>query len=152
MILHALVSAGHFIAGFTLVASLAAEWVMLRGRVDAQAMDRLLRADLIYGLSALGILAFGLCRVFFFEKPVVYYLYSVPFWAKLALFAIIGLLSITPTFAFFRARNEARNDGNYVMPVEEVLMLRRRVALELILMVPLVVAASLMAKGAGWIG
>lgn len=122
---------------------------MLRGRVDGPVIERLLRADLIYGLSAIAVLAFGLCRVFFFDKPVVYYLHSVPFWAKLALFAIIGLLSITPTFAFFRARTAVRGDSNYVILADTVSMLQRRVALELLLIVALLVCASLMAKGVG---
>lgn len=150
--LHALIAAAHFIAAFALVAALVAEWVMLRGRVDAAAIEHLLRADLIYGLSALAVFAFGLCRVFFFDKPAVYYLYSVPFWVKLVLFAMVGLLSIAPTFAFFRARNVARVDSNYVMPSNDVAMLRRRVTLELVLLLALVISASLMAKGVGLIG
>ena len=149
MILHALVSAAHFIAAFALVAALVAEWAMLRGSVDGPVIERLLRADLIYGLSAIAVLAFGLCRVFFFDKPVTYYLHSVPFWVKLALFAIIGLLSIMPTFAFFRARTAVRGDSNYTIPADMVSMLRRRVAVELCLLVALVISASLMAKGVG---
>lgn len=149
MILHALIAACHFIAAFTLVAALVAEWVMLRGRVDAAVIARLLRADLVYGLSAMGVLVFGLCRVFFFDKPAAYYLHSLPFWIKLALFAGVGLLSISPTLAFFRARNVTRMDTTYVMSSDEVMMLRRRVASELALLVILVVCASLMAKGVG---
>lgn len=152
MILHALVSAGHFIAAFVLVAALVAEWSMLRGRVDGPVIERLLRADLMYGLSAIAVLALGLCRVFFFDKPVVYYLHSVPFWIKLVLFAIVGLLSIAPTFAFFRARSALRADANYAMPAEDVEMLRRRVSLELSLLAVLVLLASLMAKGVGVLG
>lgn len=152
MILPALLAAGHFIAAFALVAALAAECSLLRGRVDAAVIERLLRADSIYGLSALAVLAFGLCRVMFFDKPVAYYLHSLPFWTKLALFALIGLLSIAPTRAFFRARKAVRIDAAYQMPAEEVAMLRRRVALELGLLVALVLCASLMAKAVGLLG
>lgn len=149
MILHALVSVGHFIAAFALVAALVAEWTMLRGRVDGAVIERLLRADLIYGLSAITVLAFGLCRVFFFDKPAAYYLHSVPFWAKLVLFAVIGLLSIAPTLALFRARRAARVDVNYVMAASEMEMLGRRVSIELMLLALVLLAASLTAKGVG---
>ncbi len=148
----AMIAAGHFIAAFVLAGALVAEWMLLRGRVDGPVIERLLRADLVYGLSAIAVLALGLCRVFFFEKPIAFYLYSVPFWAKLALFAIIGLLSITPTFAFFRARHAARIDAGYVIAPDQAAMLRRRVALEMALLLVMLPVASMMAKGIGWIG
>ncbi len=152
MIPNALIAACHFIAAFTLAGALVAESMLLRGRVDGPVIERLLRTDLIYGLSAIAVLAFGLCRAFFFEKPVVFYLYSAPFWVKLGLFAIIGLLSIAPTLAFFRARNAARIDPDYGMAPNQVAKLRHRVALELALLLAMLPAASLMAKGIGWLG
>ena len=152
MIPAALVAAAHFIAAFVLVSALAAEWMLLRGRVDGPVIERLLRADLVYGLAAVAVLGFGLCRVFFFDKPVDYYLHSAPFWVKLVLFTLTGLLSITPTFAFCRARSAARLDAGYALPADEVSMLRRRVALELALLMLLVLSASLMARGVGMIG
>lgn len=145
----AVAAAGHFIAVFALVAALALEWAWLRGRVDRIALERLARADALYGLSALAVIGFGLLRVFVLEKPAAYYAHAVPFWLKLALFAAIGLLSIGPTLALLRARKTARADAGFVMPAAQVDALRRRVALELGLLVPLIVCASLMAKGVG---
>ena len=88
----AVAAAGHFIAAFALVAALAMEWAWLHGRVDRIALERLARADALYGLSALAVIGFGLLRVFVLEKPAAYYAHAVPFWLKLALFAAIGLL------------------------------------------------------------
>ncbi len=149
MTLAALVAAGHFVSAFALVAALALEWAWLCGRVDPIAIERLARADALYGLSALAVIGFGLLRVFAFEKPPAYYAHAAPFWLKLALFAAIGLLSIGPTLALLKARKAARVDAGFVMPSTQVAALRRRVALELVLLLPLIVCASLLAKGVG---
>jgi hypothetical protein len=54
------------------------------------------------------LLVVGLLRMFLFEKGGVYYLHSGPFLTKLALFALLGLLSIGPTRRFLAMRGALR--------------------------------------------
>jgi putative membrane protein len=59
--------------------------------------------DGTYGGSAAVVLATGIWRMFL-EKGVGYYLHDVAFHILVALFVIIGLLSIYPTVIFIRWR------------------------------------------------
>lgn len=152
MTMNAFMAIGHFLAVFFLIAALAMEWAWLRGRVDAASIRRLLRADALYGLSALAVLIFGLMRVMGFEKSPDYYQHALPFWIKLGLFGLIALLSIKPTVAIINAWRVTRINPGFVIESGQVDGLRRHVALELSLLPPLFVAASLMAKGVGYFG
>ncbi len=52
------------------------------------------------GASAGLLLVVGLLRVFYFEKGAAFYFGNAFFLAKLALFVVVGLLSIYPTREF----------------------------------------------------
>src|SRR5262245_45613664 len=90
----------HHLAAFTLVATLAIEFVLIRGALTFDCARRLRLTDLIYGVSAGILLVVGFLRVFYFEKGASYYFHSTPFIAKISLFVIVGLLSIYPTIEF----------------------------------------------------
>lgn len=91
----------HHVAAFALVAALAIEFVLIRSELTVRNARTILLTDAAIGAAAGVILGVGFLRVFFFEKGAAYYFHSVPFIAKLSLFAIIGLLSIYPTRQFF---------------------------------------------------
>src|SRR5215831_9959304 len=87
----------HHVAAFALVSTLAIEFILIRSEPTFKTARTLLIVDALFGASAGAVLVIGLLRVFFFEKGAMYYFHSVPFIAKLSLFAIVGLLSIYPT-------------------------------------------------------
>src|SRR5207247_2655107 len=90
----------HHLAAFTLVAALAVEFILIRGELNLGTARKLRLVDMVFGVSAGVVLVIGLLRVFYFEKSASYYFHSAPFIAKLALFVIVGLLSIYPTVEF----------------------------------------------------
>jgi len=94
----------HHLAAFVLVAALAVEFVLIEGDLTAEKARKLLVADLVFGVGAGAVLVVGLLRVFLFEKGAAYYFHSVPFIAKVSLFAVVGLLSIYPTVTFLSWR------------------------------------------------
>ena len=57
-----------------------------------------------YGLLAGLIVVVGFSRAIFAAKGWTYYEHNALFWAKLATFALIGLLSVPPTLAYLRWR------------------------------------------------
>ena len=63
----------HHAAAFALVAAIAVEFALLKGELTAATMRRIVRADMIVGLSAGVVLLVGLGRVFSFEKGAAYY-------------------------------------------------------------------------------
>jgi putative membrane protein len=134
----------HHVAAFTLVAALAVEFVLVRGEVTAVIARRLARADMIFGISAGVLLVVGLLRVFYFEKGAAYYFHSGTFIAKLALFALVGLLSIYPTRKFISWRKG--------FDPASVPAIRRIIHLELVAVVLILLFAALMADGIGYFG
>src|SRR4030095_1402405 len=90
----------HHLAAFARVSAVAIEFVLTRSELTVRNARTILLADAVFGASAGVILIVGLLRVFFFEKGAASYFHSVPFIAKLSLFAVIGLLSIYPTRQF----------------------------------------------------
>jgi len=138
------VAALHFILAFTLVACLAIELALLRAQAERIHFSTLAKVDALYGASAGLLLLVGLYRATHFEKGWAYYAHSGPFLIKLALFALIAVLSIYPTVKFFQARR-----GDVQLAHATLNRIRKIVLLELMLVGVLIVCASYAAKGIG---
>src|SRR5262245_44194335 len=146
MIVAALLSAIHM-----LTLALGAGGIYLRGRALARPLDdegwkRLLAADNAWGIAALLWIASGLGRVFFGGKETGFYWRNGFFWTKMALFALVFVLEVTPMTTFIRVR-KARSQGAAPprFPVETY---RRINAAELALVIAIVFVAAFMARGA----
>ena len=131
-----------------LVGALFAEAVLLRLTVDARIARLLLRVDLFYGVSAALLILAGIARLIFGAKGWTNYQAEPFFWAKMATFAVIGLLSILPTLTFTRWAKRT-NAGAPGPSDTEVKRIRRFVMIEAHLIVLVVLFASLMARGIG---
>lgn len=94
----------HHILVFSLAGILAFEIAMLRPGLTGADIDRVARVDIWYGVLAGLILIVGFTRVRFAAKGWDYYAANPFFWAKMASFALVGLLSIMPTIAIIRWR------------------------------------------------
>ena len=141
----------HHLAAFALVAALAVELALLRGELSATRARQVLSADRIYGISAGLILVIGFARVFFFEKGAHYYFHSIPFIAKISLFAIVGLLSIYPTRQFISWRTDVKAGRAAAVQADKQRRLRSIIHLQLALIAVLILCAALMARGIGYV-
>jgi len=139
----------HFVFAFIVVAALAAELFVLRLPVDGKVARLLLRIDLFYGVSAVGVIFAGIARVIWGAKGYQYYLDQPFFWAKMATFVLIGLISIAPTKAFMGWLKRANADANAVFPEADAKKVRRLVMIELHIFALLLLFAALMARGIG---
>lgn len=139
----------HFVFAFILVGAIAAEAFVLRLPVDGKVARLLLRIDLFYGLSAVGVILAGVARVFWGAKGAAYYAGQPLFWAKMAAFAIVGLISIGPTRTFFRWVRAARADAAHTVGEAEAKGARRLVMIELHVLALVPLFAALMARGIG---
>lgn len=139
----------HFLFALILVGALAAELFILRLPVDANVAKRLSRIDLFCGVSALGVLIVGFARAIWAAKGWDYYSAQPFFWAKIAVFAVIGLISIMPTLTFFRWARAARVDAAFVAPEGEVKTTHRWLMIEVHLLALIPLFAALMARGVG---
>ena len=142
----------HHVAAFALVSAIAIEFVLIRGEITPKNARIILMADAVYGASAGAILIVGFLRVFFFEKGAAYYFHSIPFIAKLSLFALIGLASIYPTLKFLSWRAPLRQGAAPAIEPATLRALRAIIHWELAGLVLVVLCAALMARGIGYVG
>jgi putative membrane protein len=139
----------HFIAAFALVGALSAQLILLGQEISASVIRRLRVADAVYGVSATLVAAAGLLRVFYFEKGAAYYFFNAAFLAKLALFVLVGVLSIYPTLKFSSWHRAVKAGAAPQVEAQTLGALRTTLRLELAGVALLVLCASLMAHGVG---
>ena len=142
----------HHLLAFSLAAILAAEVAIAAsgtsgpGLTGAQ-LKRLRRIDGFYGALAGLLILIGVLRVIYGGKGPDFYLASHTFWAKMAAFAGVGLLSIPPTLRYMSWGKSAKGDAAYAVPAEEVRALRKWFAAQALLFASIPVFAAMMARG-----
>lgn len=147
MLLDATLAALHYLSIILLVVFLAAETVLCKPEyINAITIRRLGIYDFLYFGFAMAALATGLARVFWGVKGAAFYVDSIFFWAKLATFVAIALLSLPPTFAYARWRKQLKQDANALPSHDEILRVRRWVLREAHVLVLLPIFAVLMAR------
>lgn len=78
-----------------------------------------------------------------------FYVMNWTFWAKMALFALVGLLSIRPTVAILRWRRRALAEPGFVVPAGEIGGVRGYFTASFVALAFIPVFAALMARGVG---
>lgn len=142
-----LLAIAHHILVFGLVAMLAVERVLLKGaNID---FHRLARVDAGYGALAGLILVVGACRVAFGGKGWEFYDGNPYFWAKVATFILIGVVSIVPTVRYQAWARLQKRDPAFVPPANEIGRVRTATGVQALLLVPLLVFAAMMARWQG---
>jgi putative membrane protein len=112
MTLEAVLAAMHLLAILTLVVFLTSEAALCRTEwMNPDVVKRLARLDLIYGITALVLLATGLARLFLGVKGVSWYVSQPLFHVKMTLFVLMALISIKPTLTFRRWLKVLNNSG-----------------------------------------
>lgn len=149
LLLDAALSYLHFVFALILAGALAAEAFILRLPIDGRVARLLLRIDLFYGISAAGVIGAGIARVLWGAKGWEYYSGQPFFWAKMAVFLVIGILSAIPTRRFIRWVREANAASAFTAPEADAARMRRLVMIELHLLALVPLFAALMARGIG---
>ena len=142
----------HHVAAFALVAALTAELVLLKSELSAATMRKIVRTDMIVGLSAGVVLLVGLARVFHFEKGAGYYFHSWPFIGKLSVFILVAVLSIYPTITFLKWAKALKQGALPPVDAGRLRTLRMLIHAELAGIVLILLFAAMMARGVGFFG
>ncbi|NOH02260.1 MAG: DUF2214 family protein [Chloroflexi bacterium] len=150
IIVNSLMAALHHIFAFTLAAELVYEFVAYRKGLTVAEARRIQRVDLVYGISAGLLIAVGLLRVYFFEKGPNYYFANHVFWTKMALFAIVALLSVYPTIRYIKWNPMLAENKMPEVPEKEYKNIRVLLWLEMIGLLLILFAAPMMARGIGF--
>lgn len=144
-----LLAIGHHLAVFTLVGILAAEFALLRPGLSGGRITQLARIDAAYGGVATLVIIVGVLRVIFGASGWEYYVANYAFWAKMAAFLAIGLLTIQPTIAIRRWAKAGKGEAGYAPPAAEVAASRRFIHLQAGILVLIPIFAAAMARGYG---
>jgi putative membrane protein len=112
--------------------------------MDLTAVRRIGAVDLWYGILAGLILMVGFSRAVFAAKGWTYYAHNGFFWAKIATFVVIGVLSVPPTLAFIQWRKASAPPSD-----AQVAGVRRLLYIQVMLFALLPAFAAAMARGYG---
>jgi putative membrane protein len=149
MLIRWLVAALHLLA---LGVGLGAVWVRgrtLRSPLDGASLRRVFSADALWGAAAVVWIVTGLLRAFAgLEKGTAYYLQNRAFWVKMGLLGCILLLEVWPMTMLMRWRRlQARGQP---LDMRAAPALARISAVQALLIIAMVFAATAMARGLGF--
>jgi putative membrane protein len=151
MYLSALMAFLHHVAAFTVVAALAVEVALFKPPLSPAQAQRLLRTDMIFGVSAGVLLVVGLLRVAYFEKGPAYYWHDVFFLLKFAAFLVAALISIYPTATFLSWNPTLKAGTAPEISADRSRRVRLCLMLELTAILVILLCAPLMARGFGYL-
>jgi putative membrane protein len=136
----------HHIMVFGLVTLVVAEGVLLRCELTPSVLQRLARLDRSYGATAVLVIVIGVLRVIFGAKGYQYYVENPWFWAKMASFAAVALLSIWPTLRFLAWERARQSDPAFTPPAGEARTALYYIRAESVFIILILVFAATMAR------
>lgn len=149
MLLESLLAYAHFVAILAVVVFITSEAALCRPEwLNAAVVRRLAQVDRIYLAAAVAVLLTGVARTVWGLKGGGWYWSQPLLHLKVTLFALIGLMSLKPTFRFLRWRRQL--DATGALPdAGEVRAVRRLIMIQAHLMLLIPLAATLLARGIG---
>ena len=136
----ALVAAYHYIAILLTYGVLFGEFILYRPALGMRSLELLRTLDRFYLFGAITIILTGLLRLFTSVKGTEFYTHNPVFWVKMAMFVVVGLLSIVPTMHYIRAQTYGDVEHNRI---------RAFIIAQLVIFTLIPFVASLMARGVG---
>jgi putative membrane protein len=136
----------HHVLVFGLAIMLAVQATLVREGMGGADAARVARLDIGYGATAGLIVVIGILRVIYGAKGYLYYVENVWFWAKMASFALIGILSIPPTLRFRSWQTALKGNAGFAPAAGEIEGTRTYLRWELRLLILIVAFAATMAR------
>jgi putative membrane protein len=149
VVLDAVLAYLHYAAIFILFSFFTVQVMLVRGALDLDRVRLLGRSDLWAAGGAVAALFTGMLRLGLGAKGAAFYTGGWPFYAKIGLFVVVGLLSIKPTLAYIRWRRAMEKDPAWRVPDGERRAIRRVLMIEVHLAALIPVFAVIMARGLG---
>lgn len=144
-----ILAVAHHFAVFSIFGLLLAEIALLEPGIKAGRIRRLGAIDRLYGMAAIAVIVAGIARVIWGAAGWEYYVANWAFWAKMAAFVLVGLLSVPPTITVLRWRGELASNPAFSPDDGQVARIRRFFILELAAFALIPAFAAAMARGYG---
>lgn len=136
----------HHLAVAILIVLIAVELALLKPGMTSRDLRILTGVDAGYGASAGLVIVIGICRVLWGIKTADFYLGNPWFWAKMASFVTMGLLSIPPTIAILKWRKAQQQHSDFLPSNDAIAGLRRFVKLQVAMLAVILASAAAMAR------
>lgn len=136
----------HHLLVFSVFAIFAIQMALVRPGLGADGVRRLAGLDGAYGGVSLAVLVVGFSRAVWGLKGWEYYSGYWVFWAKVAAFVLVGLLSIQPTLRYRRWLTAAKTDPAHAVPPGEIAAVRQWLHAEAAVLLIIPVLAAMMAR------
>lgn len=136
----------HHLLFLAVFSALLFEHLLFRRSLTVGQARQIQILDIVYGVAALLILVVGALRVFLFEKGASFYFSQPFFWAKIASFVVMGIISIYPTVVFIGWRKRTNKQEAPEIGEKQAKAITLMIRLELTLFVAMVVFAVLMTR------
>lgn len=145
----ALVAYIHYLGIILCFGSLLFERLTLKVDLNRNETISMIIADVVYGIAGVAILVTGILRVKYFGQGGEFYTSNPIFWVKVALYVLVGLLSLYPTITYILwaiplSKNKLPEISNNL-----VKRFRFIITTELIGFATIPLFATLMARGIG---
>jgi len=127
--------------------SLITEHLFLKPSITKEQIKSLATVDLIYGISAILVLATGLLRWFVYGKGYDFYISTPLFHIKLTLFFVLGILSIFPTIKILKWKKSVKNNIEPDITEKSVKRLLMFIRIELLILAIIPLLAVMIARG-----
>lgn len=137
----------HFLSIMVLMGSLITEHLFLKPSITKEQIKSLATVDLIYGISAILVLATGLLRWFVYGKGYDFYISTPLFHIKLTLFFVLGILSIFPTIKILKWKKSVKNNIEPDITEKSVKRLLMFIRIELLILAIIPLLAVMIARG-----
>jgi putative membrane protein len=139
----------HHLLVFLLAGVLAFEVGVICPSMKREDVLRVSRVDNWYGILAAAILVVGFSRAIYAAKGWAYYEANGFLWAKIAAFAVVGLLSAIPTIQIIRWRRALTAEAAFLTAVSDIAGVRRYLWAEVAFFALVPAFAAAMARGYG---
>lgn len=148
---------GHYLGLILVCISLVIERLLIKPNMSIEDEKTVIKADIVYGLAGLLILITGYFRVTAFGKGWDFYSHEPLFWVKLCLFSIMGSSSLFPTIKLIQRSllilDFEKGKVPSIEPISSKLANRliKIINGEILAIMSIPLAASLMARGVGYL-
>ena len=152
----ALFAYAHYLGLLLVVSSLVSERLLIKPGMSESDFDKVAFADITYGLAGTLVLFSGYFRATEYGKGWEFYAHSPVFWVKMFLFAVMGSASFFPTTKVIQraiAKKNLEDAGESPPPMWSDALIERLTSVvnaELLAVLSIPLAATLMARGVGY--
>lgn len=101
-LLEIVAASAHYLAILALTGVLVAELILLGFQPEASVVRRLAKVDIVYGILAGFVILTGIGRILTSPEGHTFFEQSPVFWAKMGVFAVVGILSVFPSLKYAR--------------------------------------------------